>query len=182
MRVGLWVSALVLGLTLVACSGGSSSPTVASLGATGATTKATAPAGGPAPGASVESYTACLRAHGVVNVPDVTPQPGRTVALQLPPAITETAQFAKAATICKPLLPPGTLNPSGTFTTREQQDYLAAADCMRAHDITGFPDPDFSRGSVRFPIPPGVDSSSPSFLQAEQICRKLIPTGLPYSN
>jgi hypothetical protein len=53
---------------------------------------------------------------------------------------------------------------------------------MRSHGITIFPDPVFSAGGVSFPSPPsGVDTSSPQFTRARQICQRLIPAGLPYS-
>ena len=53
---------------------------------------------------------------------------------------------------------------------------------MRSHGITYFPDPVFSGGGVRFPAPSSnVDTTSPRFTQARQICERLIPAGLPYS-
>jgi hypothetical protein len=53
---------------------------------------------------------------------------------------------------------------------------------MRSHGISGFPDPVFSGGGVMFPIPTGMDTNAPQFLQARQTCQKLIPAGLPYSS
>jgi hypothetical protein len=53
---------------------------------------------------------------------------------------------------------------------------------MRSHGITSFPDPVFSGGGVSFPAPlPNIDTSSPQFTRARQICQRLIPAGLPYS-
>ncbi|MBO0822970.1 MAG: hypothetical protein J2P27_03805 [Actinobacteria bacterium] len=77
------------------------------------------------------------------------------------------------------------LNPAGqgtpTLTAQQQQDYLRAAACMRAHGITNFPDPTFSGGSVHFALPASMDTSSAQFAQARQTCVRLIPPGLPYS-
>ncbi len=52
---------------------------------------------------------------------------------------------------------------------------------MRAHGINGFPDPDFSGGGVRFPIPQGMNANSSQFEAARHTCQNLIPNGLPYS-
>jgi hypothetical protein len=53
---------------------------------------------------------------------------------------------------------------------------------MRSHGIASFPDPVFSGGGVSFPTPPaGFATGSPRFVQARQICQRLIPAGLPYS-
>jgi hypothetical protein len=52
---------------------------------------------------------------------------------------------------------------------------------MRSHVISGFPDPTFSGGNVNFAIPSSLDTNSVPFNQALQTCRKLIPSGLPYS-
>ena len=36
-------------------------------------------------------------------------------------------------------------------------------------------------GTVNMHIPSSIDTNSPQFNQARQICQKLIPRGLPYS-
>ena len=52
---------------------------------------------------------------------------------------------------------------------------------MRNHGIAGFPDPVFSGGNVNFPIPNGMNTNSPRFRRAREICQLLVPPGLPYS-
>jgi hypothetical protein len=71
---------------------------------------------------------------------------------------------------------------SQPITAADQQDYLKAAACMRAHGIAGFPDPTFSAGTISLNIPSSIDQNSNQFTQAAQTCTKLIPAGLPDSN
>jgi hypothetical protein len=85
--------------------------------------------------------------------------------------------------------PPGTQpNENGgqtrgqTITPADQADYLDAASCMRSHGVPDFPDPTFENNTVTFSIPPSIDPNSPQARNAEAICVKLIPPGLPYSH
>lgn len=52
---------------------------------------------------------------------------------------------------------------------------------MRSHGVLNFPDPVVSAGQVDFPIPAAINTKSPQFLRAREICEMLIPAGLPYS-
>jgi hypothetical protein len=180
------LAAAALALLAAACSSGAA-PRVASLGSTTATTTAQAPSG-TTPGATVlaalDKYAACMRSHGVPDFPDPIVQQspdGRSVKVAVAgPAGGQTPAFNAAANACKSLAPPRPTAP--TITAAQQQDYLNAATCMRSHGINGFPDPVFANGGVNFPIPTGMNTESPPFLQARQTCQKLIPAGLPYSN
>jgi hypothetical protein len=57
---------------------------------------------------------------------------------------------------------------------------LAFSRCMRAHGITGFPDPD-SHGNLGLNAGPGsgIDPSSPQYHAADQACRHLMPAPNP---
>jgi hypothetical protein len=68
-----------------------------------------------------------------------------------------------------------------TITPADQADYLKAANCMRSHGIPDFPNPTFENNTVTFNIPPNIDPNSSQAKNAEAICVKLIPPGLPYS-
>jgi hypothetical protein len=47
--------------------------------------------------------------------------------------------------------------------------------CMRAHGFPSYPDPDVQNGSlVREPLPTSIDTSSPQFQAAQQICHPTI--------
>jgi hypothetical protein len=125
-----------------------------------------------------------MRSHGVPDFPDPDssggiPKPGVISAER---AISQS-QVDTAQNACYHLLPPGgslSGRPSQTITTQQQQDYLKAAACMRSHGITNFPDPVFQNSQVEFPnLQHDVDTKSTQFTQADQICKKLIPPGLP---
>jgi hypothetical protein len=157
---------------------------VANLGTTTTTPDAAAaPVGGSASsphglvGALVK-YSACMRSHGVPQFPDVSVGKG-VVKVALPASIVNTPQFKSAQRACRSLAPPRLAPP--VITPQDQADYLKAAQCMRSHGVTGFPDPVFSSGQVRFPLPPGMDATSTPFRRAREICEMLIPPGLPYS-
>lgn len=130
---------------------------------------------------SALAFSECVRSHGVPDFPDPPPSFQGKFPGSSPQQLGVSQSRIRVATAaCQHLLPavPG----QAPLTAQDQRDYLRAAACMRAHGITVFPDPVFSGGSVSFPSPPsGVDTSSPQFTRARQICQRLIPAGLPYS-
>jgi hypothetical protein len=168
--------AAVAGLVLLAAAcGGSPSPA----GSGGSP----APGGSASPAAGTQpelAFARCVRSHGVPGFPDPDSSghfPKREI-VHLPVSMS---QLRAAMAPCQRLLPDG-LSGRAPLTVQEQQDYLKAVACMRSHGIASFPDPAFSGGSVSFPgPPPSIDTSSPQFLRAEQICRRDIPAGLPDS-
>jgi hypothetical protein len=117
-----------------------------------------------------------MRAHGIPNFPDPGGD-GHFNKHELRQLGISESRARAAGAACQNLLPAG----QPPLTAQQQQDYLRAAACMRSHGIAGFPDPSFSGGGVHFPIPSGIDPSSPQFYQARHSCQRLIPAGLPYS-
>jgi hypothetical protein len=173
---------LAAGLVVAACSGGPSTPGAA----TGSTTTTLSSVSGKTDGTGVLAYSSCMRSHGVPSFPD----PGSNGGIDNKRAVVSAlqavsnAQATAAQDACAHVLPPGESlggQTVQTIPTRDQQDYLNAAACMRSHGLTNFPDPVFSGGSVSFPIPSSIDTSSTQFTQARQTCEKLIPAGLPDS-
>jgi hypothetical protein len=129
-------------------------------------------------GAQLLKYSSCMRSHGVADFPNPIIS-GNSINLEINPTIVGSPHFKTAQVACQHLLP---VKPTAqSFTTAQQADYLKAAQCMRAHGIEGFPDPDFSGGGVRFELPQGMSSTSTQFEAAREICQNLIPNGLPYS-
>jgi len=122
------------------------------------------------------AYARCMRAHGIPNFPDPGGD-GHFNKHELRQLGISESRARAAGAACQNLLPAG----QPPLTAQQQQDYLRAAACMRSHGIAGFPDPSFSGGGVHFPIPSGIDPSSPQFYQARHSCQRLIPAGLPYS-
>jgi hypothetical protein len=121
-----------------------------------------------------------MRSHGVADFPEPVIGPGQ-VELQVTPSVARNPHFSSAQATCQHLLPGKPTTPQ--IGTQQQADYLRAAACMRSHGIVGFPDPVFpAPGVVKFPLPAGMDANSSRFVAAREICQKLIPQGLPYSN
>ncbi len=52
------------------------------------------------------------------------------------------------------------------------------ADCMRAHGVPNFPDPNSAAGGVQL-SGSGIHTQSPAFRSAQSTCQKLLPGGLP---
>jgi hypothetical protein len=198
--VGLLVATFcVVAALATACGGGGSGSNgaahgVAHLGATtttsddGAAAGAGASAGGRANpetiGADLMKFSACMRSHGVPNFPNPVIS-NNSVSLHITPGVSggpgpkSSPQFRQAAQDCRKYAPPAPT--SQNITAAQQADYLKAAQCMRAHGINGFPDPDFSGGGVRFPLPQGMNANTTQFEAARHTCQNLIPNGLPYS-
>jgi hypothetical protein len=175
--------ATTTGLTLltVAC-GASPSATSPSVTSSGSTPAAAAVANSQPSAPSALAFARCVRAHGVPNFPDPPAHFMGKFPGAKPDQLGVSATLLRTAIgACQNLLPPEPGQPP--ITAQDRQDYLRAAACMRAHGVTIFPDPVFSGGGVSIPTPAGgIDTSSPQFVHAAQICRRLIPAGLPYSS
>jgi hypothetical protein len=158
-----------LALVLVACGGGS--PGVANLGSSAAS-----PSASGSNAKNALAFSQCMRAHGVSNFPDPGASGGITVTGNggkggLNPS---DPNFQAAQNACKSLLPNG-----GQISPAQQEAFQAAAlkfsQCMRAHGIAGFPDPQFSGGGVGITLPSSVNPKSPQFEAAQQACQSLLP-------
>jgi hypothetical protein len=173
-----------LGATTTTTSATTSGAGAAAGAGAGASGSSAAPAGGgPNPekiGADLMKFSACMRSHGVPNFPNPVIS-NNSVSLQITPAVSKgSPQFQHASQSCQKYAPP---RPTAVnLTTAQEADYLKAAQCMRAHGINGFPDPDFSGGRVQFPLPQGMNANTTQFEAARHICQNLIPDGLPYSS
>lgn len=126
---------------------------------------------------SALSWARCMRSHGIPAFPDPNGngQVPQETAQQL--GVSES-RLQTAASACQRLDPKQL---PAALTAQQEQDYLKAAVCMRSHGISDFPDPTFPDGRVSLNIPSSIDTSSPQFTRARQICDRLIPAGLPYS-
>ena len=174
-----------IALLAVACTNsGSHGASVARLSA--AATTASTPSSSAASSdlaTQALAFARCLRANGLPNWPDPlsngTFDKSKLQATGYSSAQTRAVEDGP----CKSILPttaPSAPN-SQTITTLQQQDYVNAIACMRSHGFSNFPDPIFSGGHVTLTPPPGVDTNSTLFTQAQHICERLIPAGLPYS-
>lgn len=174
-RAGTVVTVLAATALLTAACG--SSPSAAGSGASPG-------AGSPssASGSRLLAYSQCMRSHGVPGFPD--PDGSGQISKQAVVAAAKSVSisvFKTAGNACEHLAPSGLGPASATITVQDQQDYLKAVACVRAHGFPSIPDPVFSGGSVHISVPSGVATSSPQFQQAVHTCQKYIPAGLPYS-
>jgi hypothetical protein len=124
-----------------------------------------------------------MRSHGVANFPDPQ-QVGDSIRISGSQAgmNPQSPLFASAQQSCRKLLPNG-----GRSTHADQQQALTrmlqTSRCMRAHGISGFPDPTssspasraeyreiMSNDGVWLAIPNSIDVRSPAFEHAAIAC------------
>jgi|SRR5579862_2569200 len=170
---------------LAAACGGPATPGVPTGATKTTTTAASTPAGSSTGASGPLAYASCMRSHGVSNFPDPSSSGGfpKQDVISAESSVSNS-QVDAASNDCKALLPAGQSlsgKPVQTVTVQDQKDYLKTVACLRSHGITNFPDPVFSGGSVHFTIPPSINMHSAKFLEATQVCEKLIPAGLPGS-
>ncbi len=122
------VAATVLGLGAVAC--GSNSPTQGSRSHQG-------------PGAAAYAFARCMRTHGVSGFPDPivkTTANSASVSQVAPASLAASPHFKSANRACAHFETTG--QGSGPQHGGPSKSVLLAfARCLRAHGITGFPDP-----------------------------------------
>lgn len=127
---------------------------------------------------SLLAFSQCMRTHDVPNFPDPSAQGGIHVT-----ANTSTSSFGAAHAACAHLLPgSGPQNPQPT--RQEMAQALAVSRCMRAHGVSGFPDPSdtmpkdpnsyglllTTRQGVTFAVPATINTMAPAFQNAIPIC------------
>ena len=119
-----------------------------------------------------------MRANGVPNLPDPTGG-----GIQLSNGINPPSPaFQAARAKCKHLLPGGG-PPTGPPSAQAKLAMLKISECMRAHGITGFPDPTtklpsspagygeaIDRGGVVLAVPSTINVQSPAYQQAASAC------------
>jgi hypothetical protein len=125
------------------------------------------------------AFAGCMRAHGVPNFSD----PAGGHGIQIPDGVDPASPAFKAARAdCFKLLPGG--GPPSGGTAQAKARMLATAECMRAHGVSGFPDPTASPPgnpakfsiAVGFPhgpvlaVPKTIDINAPVFRQAAAVC------------
>jgi hypothetical protein len=147
-------AALVLTMTAAAC-GGSSGANVAQIGTNGAR-QPHAP----------QTFSACMRSHGVANFPDADTD-GRIHAAGID---KRSPAFQGAYSACRSLEPGGQL--TAQARTQLQRQLLAFAKCMRAHGVPSFPDPAITADGQHFGLGTHpLDTNSPAFGTAATYCR-----------
>jgi hypothetical protein len=166
-----WAAALaamaLTGLLVTACGGGSSpaaSATGGSASASGGSTRVQA----------ALAYARCMRSHGVPDFPDPDSNGNFHVGNN-----SVSSQETAANQVCNHLLNVGTqLNAAQTQHTLSQ--LVKYAQCMRAHGVPNFPDPQTTNGGIGVPggftfdtAGRNLDQKSPQYQAAAQACQSL---------
>ncbi len=169
-----------LALFAAAC-GGSTGNHVAQLSSTATPASNASPGTIVAPAESLTpdsvAYSACMRAHGISDFPD--PGSSGQIDVKTTGIDLNTFQFQSANSACEDLLPnSGRRGPSPAEVQQVAAQALQFSQCVRAHDVTNFPDPD---GSGRIPDPAafGIDQGSPQFQAANEACKDYRPPYIP---
>jgi hypothetical protein len=143
-----------IGLSLLASACGSSGAKVAQVGT-----------GGTNPRPQPQTFSACMRSHGVPNLPDANTEG----EIQAAGSDKTSPAFRTAYHSCRGLLE-GRRGRHEQTTPELQRQLLAFAKCMRSHGVPKFPDPIFHPdGHVEIGAP--QDPNSPSFIAAANACR-----------
>jgi hypothetical protein len=163
--------AVVSGVLVIAGCGSSSKPTSPSKS-------------GSNLAAAAIRFASCMRSHGVPNFPDPNTSGGGVgFSIKSSSGINPASpSFQAAQKACGKLLPgggPGSGKPSAATKTQ----MLAISECMRAHGVSGFPDPTttppsspagysgvLGRNGVFLAIPTTIDIQSPAVRQAATAC------------
>ena len=158
--------AALASILLLAACGGSSKP------------KASKHQGNP-----LIALSKCMRAHGVGSFPDPT---GHEINIGGTGINPRSPAFQKAQATCFKLMPGGGPQ-SHPATAAQIKQADQTAQCMRAHGITGYPDPIISNkpptslnpanyssimagNGMIIAIPKSINENSPAFLSAEKAC------------
>jgi hypothetical protein len=128
------------------------------------------------------AFSKCMRLHGVPNFPD--PNAGGGIHIGQGSNLNPFSPSFKTAQ-CQKLLPGG--GPPRGVSEPQKEQMVRTSECMRAHGVTGFPDPtttaptnpqDYSivegiggpNGGLFLLVPKTIDVNSPAFKQAAKTC------------
>jgi hypothetical protein len=150
-------------LIVVAAGCGSSKPPATTTNGAAAKTPANA----------AYAYARCMRAHGLPGFPDpqvTTTANSGSIRIAVPSSVGNSPNFNPAQKACRAILP-GPDNSSPGEQQAHRQVMLAFAHCLRAHGLTGFPDPTHNgQLSLAMISAAGIDVRSSQFLRAGTAC------------
>ncbi|MGH3431163.1 MAG: hypothetical protein ACRDQZ_26945 [Mycobacteriales bacterium] len=181
---GLIMAMAGLALLASACGGSPGSRVAQLVGSTAAATTENSTGSGTVDKYAVAlAYSRCMRSHGVSNFPDPK-QDGGGIQISGSQAgmNPHSPGFASAQESCRHLLPGGG-EPTHADQKRALARMLHISRCMRAHGISGFPDPTpsapsdragyssiMSNGGAWLAIPDSIDLGTPAFNHAAAAC------------
>jgi hypothetical protein len=170
-RAGETIAALTacaLLITAAACGSGSSS---AAAGGSPAASGSPPAMAGSAQSQQDLAYAQCMRSHGVADFPD--PNPGGGFGGSVTSEVLNNPDYATANSACKHLLPGG-----GTANKVQQNEnaFLQHAQCMRAHGVPNYPDPNPGVNPRIALQQAGINVNSPQVQAASRVCDRLLPS------
>jgi hypothetical protein len=113
------------------------------------------------------AFAECMRSQGVPNFPDPSAGGG---GIDIPDALAQSPAFKPALQACRSKLQPGG-GPHGGLSESTRLSLLKHAQCMRAHGVPNYPDPNIpSHGPYMFGPPPGFNTNAPAFTRAAAAC------------
>jgi hypothetical protein len=134
-------------------------------------------------GSQMLAYAQCMRSHGVANFPDPNGQ-GVISGSGINPG---SASFQAANKDCRHFMPNGG-QPSPAQQAQAMAQALKFSECMRAHGISDFPDPQSGPGggiAIRIRAGQGSDLNpqNPQFQAAQTACQSIMggPKGGKFS-
>jgi hypothetical protein len=170
-------------LALAACSGGPSSPQVASLGkssgggSSSGSSAAALPKGSPT--RLLDEWAACIRSHGDPNQADPTIDANRDIQIfmvNVPKALENEVHGSTGPCSNYLLAAEIALRGGQPAPADNPAQDVRFAECMRANGVPDWPDPS-ANGETDF-NGTGVDPNSPAVQNATKLCDK--KTGIPY--
>jgi hypothetical protein len=117
------------------------------------------------------AYAQCMRSHGVGDFPD--PNPGGGFGGSITSEVLNNPDYATANSACKHLLPGGG---SGNKVQQNESAFLQHAQCMRAHGVPDYPDPNPGVNPRTALQQAGINVHSPQVQAASRICDRLLPS------
>jgi hypothetical protein len=161
-----------------ACGGSGGGPGVASIGSDSTTTAPSSTGGSSQSESTVLTrllkYSECMRSHGLNDFPDPTTGPsgvslnvraGRGSDLR-----PNSPQFQAAQKACQSLMPGALITPAEKAAANAKA--IQYADCMRAHGVPNFPDPN-GQGLIKITPATNVDVGASQYNRAQRDCQKL---------
>jgi hypothetical protein len=178
MRFGSSVIVAAGFALLAAACGGSPGSHVAQLGST-TTQSSSSSSNSAAQQNGAVAFAGCMRSDGVPNWPDPNSSgvfdKSKLTSQQLG---ASSAKVQAAQSACDHLLPNGGSGPTPAQVQQIRAQALRFSQCVRAHGVPNFPDPD-SSGRIPDPASAGIDQGSPKFEAANQACRAYRPPYMP---
>jgi hypothetical protein len=124
-------------------------------------------------------FAGCMRSHGLPSYPDprfASSGDGEQVRISPGSLDPNSPAFRSADAACHHLLPNGGSGASnGAISAQARAREVGFADCLRAHGVPDFPDPDRDGA---FTLPSGLDPQAPQVQRAIQACASVEPSSL----